>query len=105
MASKPPAVGKSKWPSAARQSAKCSPTKSAQTATEPMHPPPLIYSSAWPGKQKHRSMATYKILYWQEIPSQIKVEDDQDEVSLPLPEHFQERIDELAAQRGLQGSD
>ena len=41
----------------------------------------------------------------QEIPSQIKVEDDQDEVSLPLPEHFQERIDELAAQRGLQGSD
>jgi hypothetical protein len=50
-------------------------------------------------------MATYKILYWQEIPSQIKVEDDQDEVSLPLSEKFQERIDVLAAQRGLQGSD
>ncbi len=33
-------------------------------------------------------MATYKILYWQEIPSQIM-----------------ERIDQLAAQRGLQGTD
>lgn len=50
-------------------------------------------------------MATYKILYWQEIPSQIKAEDDQDTVDLPMPPRFQERIDELAAQRGLQGSD
>ena len=24
-------------------------------------------------------MATYKVLYWQEIPSQIKAEDDEDE--------------------------
>ena len=51
-------------------------------------------------------MATYKILCWQEIPSQIKVEDDQgNEVNLPLDQKFQERIDILAAQRGLQGSD
>jgi hypothetical protein len=50
-------------------------------------------------------MATYKILYWQEVPSQIKAEDDQDDVSLPLPAQFQERIDLLAAQRGLQQSD
>jgi hypothetical protein len=51
-------------------------------------------------------MATYKILYWQEIPSQIKVEDDDgNEVSLPLDQKFQERIDELAAQRGLSAAD
>lgn len=50
-------------------------------------------------------MATYKILYWQEVPSQIKAEDDQDEVSLPLADKFQERIDQLAAQRGLQATD
>ena len=50
-------------------------------------------------------MATYKILYWQEVPSQIKAEDDQDEVSLPLADRFQERIDQLAAQRGLQATD
>ena len=51
-------------------------------------------------------MATYKILYWQEIPSQIKVEDDDgNEVSLPLDQKFQERIDALAAERGLNGAD
>ena len=50
-------------------------------------------------------MATYKILYWQEIPSQIKVEDDSDDVTLPLDARFMERIDQLAAQRGLQSTD
>ena len=50
-------------------------------------------------------MATYKILYWQEVPSQIRAEDDQDEVSLPLGRIFQDRIDELATERGLQNAD
>ena len=50
-------------------------------------------------------MATYKILYWQEVPSQIKVEDDSDDVTLQMPDRFQERIDMLAAQRGLQDTD
>jgi hypothetical protein len=50
-------------------------------------------------------MATYKILYWQEVPSQIKAEDDQDEVTVPMPPMFLERIDHLAVQRGLSQSD
>ena len=50
-------------------------------------------------------MATYKILYWQEVPSQIKVEDDSEEVNLQLAPRFMERIDQLAGQRGLQGAD
>jgi hypothetical protein len=50
-------------------------------------------------------MATYKILYWQEVPSQIKAEDDEDEVTLPMSSKFLERIDHLAVQRGLQQSD
>ena len=50
-------------------------------------------------------MATYKILYWQEIPSQIKAEDDMDDVTVPMPDSFQERIDLMAARRGLQESD
>jgi Virulence factor len=50
-------------------------------------------------------MATYKILYWQEIPSQIKAEDDADDVTLAFPPKFMERIDQLAAARGLQASD
>ena len=50
-------------------------------------------------------MATYKILYWQEIPSQIKAEDDMDDVTVQLPDRFQERIDRMAARRGLEDSD
>jgi hypothetical protein len=50
-------------------------------------------------------MATYKILYWQEIPSQIKAEDDMDDVTVQLPDRFQERIDLMAARRGLQEAD
>jgi hypothetical protein len=50
-------------------------------------------------------MATYKILYWQEIPSQVKAEDDQDDVNIPLSQRFMERVDRMAMQRGLQGTD
>ncbi len=50
-------------------------------------------------------MATFKILYWQEIPSQISAEEGGDEVRLELPPRFMERIDQLAHQRNLQNSD
>ncbi len=50
-------------------------------------------------------MATYKILYWQEVPSQIRVEDESGDVSVELPQKFMVRIDALAAQRGLSGAD
>ena len=50
-------------------------------------------------------MATYKILYWQEIPSQIKSEDELDDLTVPMPDRFQERIDLMAARRGLQDAD
>jgi len=50
-------------------------------------------------------MATYKILYWQEIPSQVRAEDDAEDVTLALPPNFLEQIDRLAVQRGLQQSD
>jgi hypothetical protein len=50
-------------------------------------------------------MATYKILYWQEVPSQVKTEDDRDDVTMQMPPKFMERIDRLATQRGLQQAD
>lgn len=50
-------------------------------------------------------MATYRILYWQEIPSQIRAEDEDGDVNLPMPPKFMARIDALAAARGLQGAD
>jgi len=50
-------------------------------------------------------VATYTILYWQEVPSQIKAEDELDDVTLPMAPRFMERIDRLAAARGLQSTD
>jgi hypothetical protein len=50
-------------------------------------------------------MATYKILYWQEIPTQVKTDDGIDEVTVALDEKFMEHIDILAARRGLQSAD
>lgn len=50
-------------------------------------------------------MATYRVLYWQEIPSQVKAEDDGGEVNLPMPPRFMEHIDEVAADRELLDAD
>jgi len=50
-------------------------------------------------------MALFRVLYWQEIPSQIAASDEMDEVTVVMPPRFMERIDQLAAKRGLQGSD
>jgi 5-methyltetrahydrofolate--homocysteine methyltransferase len=51
-------------------------------------------------------VTTFKVLYWQEIPSQIKAEDDAgNEVSFELPPQFAARIDMLAQKRGFTGSD
>jgi Virulence factor len=51
-------------------------------------------------------MAIYKILYWQEIPTQIRAEDDDgDDVSVELDGRFLQQIDILAAKRGLQAAD
>jgi hypothetical protein len=50
-------------------------------------------------------ITTYKILYWQEVPSQIKAEDERDEVTVSLSPRFMERIDQLAAKRNLQDAD
>jgi hypothetical protein len=51
-------------------------------------------------------MATYRILYWQEVPSQVRAEDDAgDEVTVAMPQKFLVRIDALAAKRGLQDAD
>jgi hypothetical protein len=50
-------------------------------------------------------MATYKILYWQEIPTQIKAEDESEDVDLMLDGRFMAQVDILAAKRGLQSAD
>jgi hypothetical protein len=41
-------------------------------------------------------MATYRILYWHDIPSQIRAEDENGRVTRQLPERFQLAIDDAA---------
>ncbi len=50
-------------------------------------------------------MALFQILYWQEIPSQVKVWDDFDEVKIELPQRFIAKIDSSAQIQGLAGND
>jgi hypothetical protein len=50
-------------------------------------------------------MAFYKILYWQDIPSQVKAWDDFDEIKIELPQRFAARIDQAAQSQGLTQTD
>ena len=50
-------------------------------------------------------MAKYQILYWKEIPAQVKAFDGMRAVSRPLPERYQIEIDRLAMEQGLAGTD
>jgi len=47
----------------------------------------------------------FQILYWQDIPSEVKVWDDFDEVKISLPEKFAVRIDAAAQKQGLISQD
>ena len=50
-------------------------------------------------------MAAYQILYWQDIPSQVKAWDDFDEIKIELAPRFMVRIDQAAQAQGLTDSD
>jgi hypothetical protein len=50
-------------------------------------------------------MASYQVLYWQTIPSQVKAWDDFDEVKVELAPRFAARIDQSAQAQGLTQTD
>jgi hypothetical protein len=50
-------------------------------------------------------VATYKILYWQEIPTQITVEDESETVTAMLGDRFMALIDAQAMKQGLTATD
>lgn len=50
-------------------------------------------------------MATYQILYWRDIPAQVRVYDGKRRISRQLPQRFQNRIDKVAMQENIVGSD
>ena len=50
-------------------------------------------------------MATYQVLYWHDIPVQVRARGAGGRASVPLPDRFQEAIDQAAMAAGLIGSD
>ena len=50
-------------------------------------------------------MATYKILSWKKIPTQIRVEDESDTVNAMLDDRFMKLVDAQAMKEGLEDSD
>ena len=50
-------------------------------------------------------MATYQILYWHDIPVQVRAKDAGGRASAALPARFQEAIDQAAMAAGMIGSD
>ena len=52
-----------------------------------------------------RSVATYKILRWKEIPTQITVDDESDTVTVMLDDRFMKLIDAQAMKDGSTEAD
>lgn len=50
-------------------------------------------------------MATYKILYWQEIPVQIKADGDGESVKLQISDNVMTVVDAVAMKQGMINSD
>ncbi|MBL8057925.1 MAG: virulence factor [Anaerolineales bacterium] len=49
--------------------------------------------------------STYQIVYWREIPAQVKTKAGRERASQPLSDRFQEAIDAAAMRGGLIGTD
>jgi hypothetical protein len=56
-------------------------------------------------KRPANSTSKYQILYWQDLPSQIKAWDDFEEIKVDLPTPFVVRIDAAAQRLGLTKGD
>lgn len=50
-------------------------------------------------------MATYQIIAWKDVPSMVEARDEAGTVTRPLSDRFQQLIDSVAMQLGLQGQD
>jgi hypothetical protein len=50
-------------------------------------------------------MASIQVLYWKDIPVQVRARDDKGRANLPMPDRFQVAVDQAAMAAGLTGSD
>ena len=50
-------------------------------------------------------MALYQVLYWRDIPAQVRVYRGRRPISRQMPDWFQQEIDRVAMRDGLTGTD
>jgi hypothetical protein len=50
-------------------------------------------------------MASYQIIAWKDVPAMVEARDDSETINRPLSDRFQQLIDSVAMQLGLQGQD
>ena len=50
-------------------------------------------------------MVIYQVLYWRDIPAQVRVYGDRRPLSRQMPDWFQQEIDRVAMRDGLTGTD
>ena len=50
-------------------------------------------------------MTTYQVLYWRDIPAQVRVFGSRRPLSRQMPDWFQQEIDRVAMRDGLTGTD
>src|SRR5215217_6675803 len=65
----------------------------------------LRYALSHREAQRKNQMATYQILYWHNIPVQVRAKDAGGRAGAELPARFQEAIDQAAMAAGMIGSD
>jgi len=64
-------------------------------------PPPATRAPSSPPDRGPNPVSRFQVLYWRDIPSQIRAWDNFEEVKLDLPHRFAERIDAEAQKLGL----
>jgi hypothetical protein len=70
-------------------------------AKKPAAVAPAAPAPAASGPKPANGRAKFQVLYWQDIPSEVKAWDDFDEIKVSLPPRFAERIDSSAQKQGF----
>src|SRR5262245_15388622 len=86
---------------------------SASSTTSTLHCVPATASrsslSSWAGRSAPplplRSMASYQIIAWKDVPAMVEARDATDTVTRQLSDRFQQLIDSVAMRLGLQDQD
>lgn len=70
-----------------------------------LHPSPICWQFSPKHTGRNKLMAKLRVMYWKEIPVQVKAEDGDAELSCLLSQRFQNGLDAISMFDGSSGSD